>query len=155
MDERLIQDLEIREARAEDLPAVIPIFGQLGMDDGRVLDTAGAGELFEKMRRYPDYRLYLAALDGQVLGAFCLLIMDNFAHLGAPSGIVEDVVVREGWRGRGIGAALMRFAMGLCREKQCYKMVLSSNRSRSEAHRFYRSLGFEAHGYSFGVEIEP
>ena len=154
MDARLIQELEIREAEAADLPLVLPLFGQLGMDDGRVLDAAEARTLFEKMRRYPDYRLYVADLDGQVLGAFVLLIMDNFAHLGAPSGIVEDVVVREGWRGKGIGAAMMRFAMALCREKNCYKMVLSSNRRRDDAHRFYRSLGFETHGYSFGVDIE-
>jgi len=155
MDERLIQNLEIREARAKDLPAAMPLFGQLGLDDGRVLDDDEARRLFEKMRRYPDYRLYIALLDGEVLGAFALLIMDNLGHRGAPSGIVEDVVVREGWRGRGIGTAMMRFAMGLCRAKQCYKMVLSSNRNRGEAHRFYRALGFETHGYSFGVEIEP
>jgi GNAT superfamily N-acetyltransferase len=154
MYERLSQELQIREAVAADLPSVLPLFGQLGMDDGRVLDADGASALLEKMRRYPDYRLYMAALDGKVLGAFVLLIMDNFAHLGAPSGIVEDVVVREGWRGNGIGAAMMRFAMARCREKNCYKMVLSSNRNRAEAHRFYRSLRFETHGYSFGVEIE-
>jgi GNAT superfamily N-acetyltransferase len=154
VDERLIQELQIREAGEADLPLVLPLFGQLGMDDGSVLDPVGAKALFEKMRRYPDYRLYTAVLDGKVLGAFALLIMDNFAHLGAPSGIVEDVVVREGWRGKGIGAAMMRFAMACCREKNCYKMVLSSNRNRAEAHRFYRSLGFETHGYSFGVEIE-
>lgn len=153
MYDRLSQELQIREAVAADLPGVLPLFGQLGMDDGRVLDAEGAMRLFEKMRRYPDYRLYLAVLDGQILGAFVLLVMDNFAHLGAPSGIVEDVVVREGWRGRGIGAAMMRFAMARCTEKNCYKMVLSSNRNRAEAHRFYRSLRFETHGYSFGVEI--
>ena len=154
MDERVIQEMEIREAEAADLPHALPLFGQLGMDDGRVLDADGANRLFEKMRRYPDYRLYIAVIDGQVLGAFTLLIMDNFAHLGAPSGIVEDVVVREGSRGKGIGATMMRFAMARCRENNCYKMVLSSNRNRAEAHRFYRSLRFETHGYSFGVEIE-
>jgi len=153
VDEQLIQDLEIREAEAADLPRVMPLFGELGMDDGSVLDAAEARHLFEKMRRYPDYRLYMAVFDEQVVGAFALLIMDNFAHFGAPSGIVEDVVVREGWRDKGIGAAMMRFAMALCREKNCYKMVLSSNRRRTEAHRFYRSLGFETHGYSFGVDI--
>ncbi|NPU84538.1 MAG: GNAT family N-acetyltransferase [Syntrophaceae bacterium] len=143
----------IREAGAADLPRVLPLFGQLGMDDGRVLDGTAAHQLFLKMRSYPDYRLYAAVRDGQVLGAFTLLTMDNFAHLGAPSGVVEDVVVLHGWRGRGIGAAMMRFAMALCREKGCYKMVLSSNRNRKDAHRFYRSLGFREHGYSFEVDM--
>ncbi len=143
----------IREAGEADLPRVLPLFGRLGLDDGRVLDAAAARRLFERMRSYPDYRLYLAVLEGEVLGAFALLVMDNLGHLGAPSGIVEDVVVLDGWRGRGIGKEMMRFAMDRCREKHCYKMVLSSSRHRLDAHRFYRSLGFDRHGYSFGVDL--
>ena len=151
MDKPLTPSSEIREAGASDLAAVLPLFGQLGMDDGAVLAPADAERLFEKMRRYPDYRLYLAVVDGQVAGIFALLVMDNLGHRGAPSGIVEDVIVREGWRGWGIGTAMMRFAMERCREKNCYKMVLSSDSRRRDAHRFYEALGFELHGYSFGV----
>lgn len=153
MDEALIRKLEIREAERSDLPRVLPILGQLGMDDGRVLDADEAGFLFEKMLRYPDYRLYVAAVDEFAVGIFALLVMDNLGHRGTPSAIVEDVVVREGWRGKGIGTAMMRYAMALCGEKGCYKMVLSSSRNRSDAHRFYRSLGFDTHGYSFEVKV--
>jgi GNAT superfamily N-acetyltransferase len=153
VDEGIIRNLMIREAGEADLPRVLPLFAGLGLDNGRVLDADAARRLFERMRSYPDYRLYLAVLEGEVLGAFALLVMDNLGHLGAPSGVVEDVVVLEGWRGRGIGREMMRFAMNRCREKHCYKMVLSSNRRRVDAHRFYRSLGFREHGLSFEVDV--
>ena len=44
--------------------------------------------------------------------------------------------------------------MAICRQKGCYKMMLSSNLRRTGAHAFYESLGFEKHGYSFRIDLE-
>jgi GNAT superfamily N-acetyltransferase len=96
----------------------------------------------------------VAEQDREIVGSFALLVMDNLGHLGAPSGIVEDVVVAPARQSSGIGAAMMRFALDRCRQKGCYKMVLSSNAKRLRAHAFYESLGFERHGYSFRVDLE-
>ena len=84
-----------------------------------------------------------------VIGTFELLIMDNFAHKGSPSGIVEDVVVDENYRSKGISKIMMEFARDICEINGCYKLTLSSNINRDEAHKFYESLGFEKHRYSF------
>lgn len=146
--------LQIREAVERDLPNLIPLFGQLGMDDGHVLTAGEAEQIFRKMTTYPDYRLYVADFEGIAVGVFAILIMDNLGHLGAPSAVIEDVIVHRNWRGRGIGRRMMAFAMELAREKKCYKLLLSSNRHREEAHRFYKSIGFERHGYSFLVETK-
>jgi GNAT superfamily N-acetyltransferase len=94
----------------------------------------------------------VALADGKIVGTFALLVMDNLAHRGARSAILEDVVVDEGLRGQGIGKRMMDYAGDLCREKKCYKMALNSNRHRIEAHRFYESLGYERHGYSFAIQ---
>jgi GNAT superfamily N-acetyltransferase len=106
------------------------------------------------MKRYPNYTVYVAELEGKIIGAFALLIMDNLAHLGAPSGVVEDVVVHQEWRGLGIGKVMIQFAMEQCRQAGCYKLALSSNLRRESAHKFYESLGFEQHGYSFLVNLD-
>ena len=105
------------------------------------------------MAEYPDYAVYVAEEDGAVVGTFTLLLMDNLGHGGAPEGIVENVVVEASRRGRGIGAAMMRFAMTRCAESGCYKLALSSNLRREAAHRFYERLGFAQHGLSFSVEF--
>lgn len=146
-------EISLRQAAKSDLPAILSLYGQLGQDDGAILDRQEAGHIWEKMRTYPDYRLYVALADGRVVGTFALLIMDNIAHCGARSAVLEDVVVEEGMRGRGVGRQMMHYAGSLCREKGCYKMTLSSNRHRESAHRFYESLGFALHGYSFSITV--
>lgn len=139
----------IREAVEKDLPSILNLYRQLGQDDGTVLELTAAQKIFRRMQDYPDYRLFLAEADGEIAGVFALLVMDNLGHNGAPSGVVEDVVVRSDLRGRGIGRTMMHFAMAYCRARGCYKMSLSSNMVREAAHRFYENLGFRRHGYSF------
>jgi GNAT superfamily N-acetyltransferase len=142
----------VREAREGDLPAILCLYAQLGQDDGTVLSLDQARFIFARLRSYPDYKLHVALADGKIVGTFALLVMDNLAHRGARSAILEDVVVDEGLRGQGIGKRMMDYAGDLCREKKCYKMALNSNRHRIEAHRFYESLGYERHGYSFAIQ---
>ena len=146
--------LTIRTAAQADLPAVLALYAQPGMDDGKVLPLPEAERLFARFARYPDYTLYVAEIGGHIVGTFALLIMDNLGHLGAPSAIVEDVMVDPARHGQGIGQAMMRFAVRCARDKRCYKLMLSSNAKRERAHAFYESLGFKHHGYSFHVELQ-
>jgi ribosomal protein S18 acetylase RimI-like enzyme len=149
-----IMSLEIRKAAESDLPAVLRLYAQPGMDNGRVLNVDAAAKILRRMGTYPEYAVYLAAADdGSVVGTFALLVMDNLAHMGTPSAVVEDVCVDEQFRGQGIGRAMMDFAMELARQHGCYKLALSSNAAREGAHAFYRSLGFEQHGLSFHVAL--
>lgn len=144
--------VEIREAMDKDLPAVLSLYAQPDMNNGKVLPIKQAQRIFTRTKSYPDYKIYVAKTKGEVVGTFALLIMDNLAHMGVPSGIVEDVVVHPSWQGKGVGKQMMEFAMKCCRERGCYKLVLSSNLKREVAHRFYESLGFKKHGYSFTIE---
>ena len=145
--------MEIRPARREDLAAILALYADLETN-GQVLDLPAAESIFARMQQYPNYTVYVAVAEGQIVGAFELLIMDNLAHVGAPSGIVEDVVVHPAWRGQGIGKQMMAFALEQCRQAGCYKLALSSNRKREAAHRFYEALGFQKHGYSFVACLE-
>jgi ribosomal protein S18 acetylase RimI-like enzyme len=144
--------LSLREATPDDLPQVLALYAQPGLDDGRVLTIAAARALHAEFARYPSYRLFVAVDErAQVLGSYALLVMHNLAHQGTPSAVVEDVVVDQQHRGQGIGRQMMDHAMALAREAGCYKLALSSNQQRERAHAFYESLGFTRHGFSFVI----
>lgn len=145
-------DLTLRAAARSDLPAVLALHAQPAMDDGEVLPVDVAEALFERIQRYPDYRLYVACVERRVLGSFSLLIMDKLGHMGAPSAVVEDVLVDPAWQGHGIGKQMMHHARAVAADCRCYKLVLSSKTSRTAAHAFYESLGYDRYGYSFGID---
>lgn len=146
--------VNIRAATRADLPAILALYAQPELDDGKALPLDQAERLFESLARYPDYRLYVAEQGGAIVGSYALLIMDNLEHLGAPSAVIEAVAVAPAMQGRGVGRAMMRHALRLAGQKGCYKATLSSNFRRARAHAFYESLGFERHGYSFRV-LDP
>ena len=152
MSAQTVPGLTVRRANETDLPDVLALYAQPGLDDGTVLSIEAAQRLFARFARYPDYTLHVACAGDQVVGTYALLIMDNLAHVGTPSGIVEDVAVAPAWQSRGVGRAMMDDAMAHCRRAGCYKMVLSSNLKREKAHLFYERLGFERHGVSFRVQ---
>jgi GNAT superfamily N-acetyltransferase len=147
-------NIDIQEAKEQNLPTIIDLYKQLDTSDSEQLSIEEAIQMFRKINTYPDYKLYVAVKDGQIVGTFTLLIMDSLAHRGKPSGIVEDVVVDEQWRGKGIGKLMMQFAMNYCRRAGCTKLALSSNMKRLAAHQFYESLGFQKRGYSFRIDFE-
>lgn len=145
-------NIQIRQAIKEDLPQILNLYAEV-LDKGEVLSLEQAETLFSKMATYPNYKVYVAETESTIIGTFALLIMDNLAHLGTPSAVVEDVVVADNYQGKGIGKTMMIFAMEKCKEAGCYKLVLSSNLKRTEAHAFYESLAFEKHGFSFRADL--
>jgi ribosomal protein S18 acetylase RimI-like enzyme len=83
----------------------------------------------------------LVARDGEaILGTLTL------AFFRIPTGVrawIEDVVVDESARGRGIGEALTLRAVELAREAGARSVELTSRPTREAANRLYRRLGFE------------
>lgn len=148
--------LSIRLAAVEDLPEVLRLYGESGVDRDPRLTLADAERWFQRIQQYPNYTLWVATLqelENKPVGTFALLIMDNLVHHGSPSGIVEGVAVDPEFQGQGIGRQMMQVAITQCKAAGCYKLSLSTNLRRKEAHAFYESLGFEKHGYSYSVDL--
>jgi len=146
-----MKGLAIREALETDLPAILGVYKKAGLDHGDSFTAEEARLHFAALRRYPYYKIFVAEADGKLAGVYSLVILDNIAKRGAKSAVAESVAVLPAHQGAGVGRAMMEHARELCRAAGCYKMALSSNLNREGAHRFYESLGFERHGYSFRI----
>ncbi|MCX7914515.1 MAG: GNAT family N-acetyltransferase [Thermodesulfovibrionales bacterium] len=147
-------EIEIREASLSDLPDILLLHSYLEFDESKVLTLSEAERVCERIKKYPNYKIYIGIVDNVVVATFALLIMERLGHKGTPSGIVEDIVVHPQWRRKGIGKSIIQFAMERCKEKGCYKLTLSSNMKRLDAHLFYDSVGFKKHGYSFVIDFK-
>lgn len=144
-------DISFRPATLEDSP----VLHQLTIEG---LDSQLDLESYERcLRDILDggvLAVWVALTEQHIAGTFSIAIIPAHGGRCTPLAVVEDVIVAAELRGRGIGRAMMEKALGIARGADCYKLMLSSNLTREEAHRFYDSLGFERHGYSFAVNLD-
>lgn len=147
----------IREARPDDLAAIVALFA----DDtlGGHGDTSDPGALpryraaFERIAASPNDTLFVAEIGGDIVGTFQTTLITGMSGRGAASLKVEGVQTRADMRGRGIGAAMMHFAVdhaGIC---GAASVQLASNAVRTDAHRFYERLGFARSHVGFKLKL--
>lgn len=143
----------IRAATVSDLPAVLRILALLDPAGTPAMALPAAERLFERIRLYPDYTVWLVEEHGEAVGTYSLIVLDNLGHRGKPAAVVESMAVVEASRGLGLGRLMIAHAIEQARRRGCYKVSLSSNIGRGDAHAFYEHLGFKRHGYSFVVDV--
>lgn len=147
-------DWTLRDARPDDLGGIAMLYETSGLDapGSSGLETLRVN--YARLMALPGARVLVAcAADGTLVGTLTLFVLPLLAHRGTPAALVEDVAVHPAAQGRGLGRALVAHALRIAAEAGCYKLALSSNASRTQAHAFYERLGFRRHGLSFVAEV--
>lgn len=108
----------------------------------RQLSSTAAFDLdrIEAILKHQATELLVARLDGQIVG------MATFVSVPLPTGLrghVEDVVVDESLRGRGIARRLLETMTAMAEDRALRTLDLTSRPSRESALRLYESVGFE------------
>jgi ribosomal protein S18 acetylase RimI-like enzyme len=139
----------LRRARPADLPAIVGLIAadQLGAtrDGVRTADDLVPYErAFDALDRDPAHLLVVADAGQEVVGTMQLSFIPGLARRGSLRGQIEAVRVGEAYRGRGLGAGMFDWAIGEARRRGCSLVQLTTDKSRTDAHRFYERLGFVA-----------
>ncbi len=147
----------VRDATEADLPRIVELLAQLSLDAPREKLGPPLPEsyraAFQAVDDDPRQRQLVVEVDGRVVGTASLIIVPNLSHKGRPYAMVENVVVDASERSGGYGELLMRYAMKEARRAGCYRLSLTSNKRRNDAHRFYQRLGFKATHEGFRVDF--
>ncbi|MBI5289884.1 MAG: GNAT family N-acetyltransferase [Chloroflexi bacterium] len=146
----------MRDARREDLPRIVALYRtdeltrkHKGAADAEV--EPGYYAVFDAIERDHRNRLLVAEAGGVIAGSFQLTLVPDMQPDGRDVAIVENVIVDAAARGRGIGSAMMRWAVDEARRHGCSQVKLTSSRTRVGAHRFYERLGFEPTHVGFKI----
>lgn len=137
----------IRDAVRADLPSLAELYRQLQPDDSTTPAVIECG--FFAMQAQPGCRVFIAEHEDEIVGTFILYLLPNMTRNGRPAAVLENIVVDVRYRGHGIGREILAYARELARMHGCYKLSLTSNASRVDAHAFYRRCGMMQHGVSF------
>ncbi|OAT85543.1 hypothetical protein A6M21_06035 [Desulfotomaculum copahuensis] len=147
----------IRPAVKTDIPAILALYREL--EDAYPVETGTADEevnhdvLWRNVAADSRQQILVGEQNGRIVGTVTVIIVPNLGHRGSPWAAVENVVVARDCRGRGAGTALMTAAGEIARRHGCYKIVLSSNLSRREAHDFYHRLGWRQTHAGFSLML--
>ncbi|MFI1656475.1 GNAT family N-acetyltransferase [Streptomyces sp. NPDC020472] len=146
-----MSDLEIRPATAEDLPAVVAMLADdpLGAQRESPDDLTPYLVAFERLANDPNQHVVVAVREGRVVGTLQLTIIPGLSRRGTTRSIVEGVRIHADERGSGLGTQLIEWAVEESGRQGCRLVQLTSDVTRTDAHRFYERLGFEASHVGF------
>lgn len=107
------------------------------------LDSAALPIVYRELLSDPDWEAYVAEdEEGRVAGLVTIRFA-NALHASGMLAAIEELVVDDGAKGRGVGRLLCERAIARARERHCRKIAVTSNRAESDPAGFYASVGFQ------------
>lgn len=144
----ILQSLTIRRAEEDDLAAIVALLADddLGVtrEDVRQPLNSCYSVAFDAITRDPNQYLAVAANENVIIGCLQLTMIPGLSRMGMLRGQIESVRTARSCRGAGVGKALFQWAIDRCRSLGCGLVQLTTDKTRTGAHGFYASLGFNA-----------
>lgn len=134
-----------RAAGEGDLSAIIALLADDPLGRGRedASDPPNTAYISAFQAIVDDANQLLAvADDGGVVGCMQISFIPGLSRLGMWRGQIESVRIAASHRDAGLGRQFFEWAIERCRDRGCGLVQLTTDKTRSDALRFYQSLGF-------------
>ena len=155
----MTEELLFRPAVEADLPAIVAMLaddalGAAREDAGEPINDAYVAA-FRALDE--DKNQYLAVVEkgDAIVGCLQLTFIPGLSRLGMWRGQIESVRIASSERGGGLGRKMFEWAIKECRKRGCGLVQLTSDKSRSDALRFYDQLGFTASHEGLKLNLTP
>ena len=150
--------LSYRTASEEDLPYLVAMLAddQLGStrEDPSLPLNAGYLQTFASIDTDPNNELIVVSNDSQIVGMLQLTFIPYLTYMGSWRCLVEGVRIHAQYRGCGLGKQVLEYAIARALQRNCRLVQLTSDKKRTEALRFYASLGFTASHEGFKLHLQ-
>ena len=149
--------LSFRPAESGDLPAIVglladdPLGAKRERFESPLPDSYQAA--FDAIDRDPNNELVVAVSGSAVVGVLQLTFIPGISHQGGWRALIEGVRVAAPMRSEGVGRAMFEWAIQRARERGCVLVQLTTDRTRSDALRFYEGLGFVASHHGLKLRL--
>ena len=147
----------IRRATKADVPEIVrlhaeDVLGRAREDYRNPLPNAYY-KAFEVIDADPKQFLAVLEREGKVIGTLQLTFLPGLTYQGGTRAQIEAVHIDERFRGQRLGEALVMWAVERSKAHGARLVQLTSSNSRTDAHRFYKRLGFEASHIGFKMAL--
>ena len=152
----VIDGLKLRQASAGDVAAIVKLLADdpLGAKRENPGDPA-YDRAFAAIDADPNNELWvIEGPDGRVLGVLQLTFIPGISHTAGTRAQIEGVRVADELTGQGVGRWFFQQMLERARDKGARLVQLTSDKTRTDAIRFYESLGFTATHEGFKLKFE-
>jgi len=136
--------MEIRKLTEDDLVSLAVLYQQF-WDEVSSLEKMRT--TFQRLKRNPNYILLVADQQNNLVGSVMGIICEELYGDCKPFMVVEDVIVDKRQRRLGIASSLMKELERCASENNCNYIIFVTESERTEAHRFYESIGYKSDAY--------
>jgi len=138
MNQNPVMNVNIREAQANDAPAIVCLIRGLA---ATVDETSAITEVYAaKYLSSPAGRVLLAEGEGQIIGLLSYSLRPDLYHAGN-SCLIEELIVRQDARGQGVGSTLLSELLSRLTRINCAEVSVAVMPDNQNAIRFYRRHG--------------
>jgi len=150
-----MSDLTIRPAVIADLPAIVALLADdpIGATRESPDDLTPYEQAFARLAADPHQHLVVAVREGRTVGTLQLSLIPGLSRRGSTRTIIEAVRIDATERGNGLGTVLIEWAIDKSRALGANLVQLTSDATRTDAHRFYERLGFVASHLGFKLAL--
>lgn len=138
-------ETSFRPAEPSDADALIEMMRGLYEHDRTPFDERSHRDALARLFTNDSYGLVYLLLSGGGVAGYVVITFGFSLEFRGRDAFIDEVFVREEFRGRGLGAAAVRFAEGVCRERGVGALHLEVERANTRAQSVYRKAGFKDH----------
>jgi GNAT superfamily N-acetyltransferase len=133
---------EVRLIHRDELSDLLALYQYLNPDDPVLTETPDLLKIWDEILNDPSLYYLVSPIDGQLVASCTLAIVKNLTRSARPYGLIENVVTHPDYRKRGFGTAVLNKAVDICREQNCYKVMLMTGSKKESTLNFYDRAGF-------------
>lgn len=132
-----------RPVRADELDELLELYQTLNPEDPELDRDDALREQWREMVRDDDLEIVVVEHHDRLVATCVLAITPNLTRGARPFALIENVVTHEAYRGEGFGSRCLERAIDVARERDCYKVLLSTGADAEWKLDFYEDCGFD------------
>jgi GNAT superfamily N-acetyltransferase len=131
--------MKIAKLGIDEIPELVKLYDELVPVKN---ELEAAQKKYREIIDNDDYMIFVAKEEDKIIGTAMGICCKTLAFNGKNFLVVEDVIVSEKYRGKGIGRKLFEALDNFAIDKNCAYAILVSSDFRAEAHIFYEKMGY-------------
>lgn len=138
----MANDIIIRLIKQEELRDLLNLYKHFNNGDSKLEDNKELKDLWDSIFNDSNLNYIVAEKDGILVSTCNITIIKNLTRNARPYGLIENVVTHSEFRNLGLGSKVLKKAVEIAKDNNCYKIMLLTSSKKEETLSFYRSAGF-------------